>query len=290
MSVLTGASMPDVRTAASAYLVNDVSILPLNGKKAAGRWQQYQEWRMNWLEFTRINWHRCNVGIVCGAVSGNLLVVDLDGREAVLKYISRWPELLQTLTVRTGRGYHLYYTVDHLPDNRRIGGIELRGNGCYVVAPPSVHPETKQPYTLHKRLHPAHVDLAPVAAWLDGMRDSETPLKPKERPIIRGSSEGVIRDRNGNPVRNPKAYARFALNDECSRIGRQLEGGRNEHLNRSALRLGQLARLGWLTEGEIESALLGASARWSDMSERERLGSIRSGLEAAGGLPNFREG
>lgn len=286
MSVLTGASMTDTRTAASGYLVNRISILPLQGKKPLVHWEPYQKRRMNWTEFTRVDWLRCNVGIICGDVSGNLLVVDLDGRDAVLKYVSRWPELLQTLTVRTGRGFHLYYTVDTLPQNRRTGGIELRGNGCYVVAPPSIHPDTQQPYSLHKRLDPAHVDLSGVAAWLDEMRPAE---KPTERPIIRERQQGVILDRNGQPVRNPKAYVRFALTDECGRIGRQLEGGRNEHLNRSALRLGQFARLGWLTEGEIESALMDASARWSDMTERERRGSIRSGLDAAGALPNFRE-
>lgn len=288
MSLLTGAQCANVRSAASGYLLNGASVIPLVGKKAVGRWQQYQERRMTWAEFARVPVWR-NVGIICGAVSENLLVVDLDGREAVMTFIARWPELLQTMAIRTGRGYHLYYHTGTLPKNARVNGIELRGDGCYVVAPPSIHPETKQPYTVYKQLPPMRADLSGVAAWLDGLRSGETAVRETNRPIIGEGQQSAILDRNGQPVRNPKAYARFALNDECGRIGRQLEGGRNEHLNRSALRLGQLARLGWLTEGEIESALLDASARWSDMSDKERQASIRSGLDAAGALPNFRE-
>jgi hypothetical protein len=78
------------------------------------------------------------VGIVTGRVSG-LAVLDLDGEEAItrakdlgLPDSSPW--------VRTGQGEHHYFRSDG-PTGTVIlmPGLEVRGNGAYVVAPPSVH-------------------------------------------------------------------------------------------------------------------------------------------------------
>lgn len=281
MSLLTGAQCANVRSAASGYLLNGASVIPLQGKKAVGRWQQYQERRMTWVEFTRVPvWQ--NVGIICGEVSENLLVVDLDGREAVLAFVARWPELLQTMAIKTGRGYHLYYYTDTLPGNRRVNGIELRGNGCYVVAPPSIHPDTKQPYTVYKQKPPLRADLAGVEKWLDGMRGSETPRKAVELPTI---GETGYRDAKGRPIRNGAAYARWSLNDEAGRVGQARIGNRAATLNTAAFRMGQLGARGWIAYSAVEQILLASSSGWqdADLSEQARAKMIRTGFESGAG-------
>ena len=89
-------------------------------------------------------WPDANVAIATGAVSG-LLVLDIDGLAglAKLKALIAENELLpRTLVVKTARGFHIWL---RMPDNgksipsRTFNGLDVRGDGGYVVAPPSVH-------------------------------------------------------------------------------------------------------------------------------------------------------
>ncbi len=80
-------------------------------------------------------WPKANVGIATGACSG-LIVVDQDGDATPPM------GLPETITAKTARGRHLYFRYPGAIGNRtRINGlpIDLRGDGGYVVAPPSVH-------------------------------------------------------------------------------------------------------------------------------------------------------
>ncbi|GAA3293122.1 bifunctional DNA primase/polymerase [Dactylosporangium vinaceum] len=87
------------------------------------------------------------LAIRTGAVAG-LVVVDIDpGHGGALD-----PALMpQTACVVTGSGgWHLYYRHPGTPvlnSQGRLGeGIDVRGDGGYVVAPPSIHPRTRRPY------------------------------------------------------------------------------------------------------------------------------------------------
>jgi len=89
-------------------------------------------------------WPMANIGIATGAPSG-LVVLDIDGEAglATLKrlVIDHWP-LLKTGTVKTSRGWHLYFNLDikdHALKCSSGDGLDVRANGGYVVAPPSVH-------------------------------------------------------------------------------------------------------------------------------------------------------
>ncbi len=88
-----------------------------------------------------------NIGVRTGKES-NLVVVDIDtakgGRiEELYGYVSQ-ETLEKTLRVKTGGGFHLYFAyppdaeIRNSADN--LGSkIDVRGNGGYVVAPPSMH-------------------------------------------------------------------------------------------------------------------------------------------------------
>jgi len=85
-----------------------------------------------------------NIGIATGAVSG-LVVLDVDGEdgEASLAALEReHGPLPATPTVLTGKGRHLYFTYPGVPVPNRVRvapGLDVRGDGGYVVAPPSTH-------------------------------------------------------------------------------------------------------------------------------------------------------
>jgi Bifunctional DNA primase/polymerase, N-terminal/Primase C terminal 1 (PriCT-1) len=111
-----------------------------------------------------------NVGIATGR---GLVVLDIDyrhdGGDSLSELERRHGQLPRTASVETGGGGdHLYFTTSALVRNSagKLGpGLDVRGEGGYVVAPPSVHPDTGLPYSWDN--HPDDVDPAPVPGWLE---------------------------------------------------------------------------------------------------------------------------
>jgi len=135
--------------AALSYHNQGYSIIPIvpGQKTPMIKWQQYQKQRAT-PEQIKEWWTKspnANIGIVTGKIS-NLFVVDLDkhdpaySEETVLEYI---PDSVFCPTVNTPRGgQHLYFSY---PDEeitigtRFIPGCDFRGEGGYIVAPPSTN-------------------------------------------------------------------------------------------------------------------------------------------------------
>lgn len=92
-----------------------------------------------------------NIGIATGQRSGGVIVIDLDvdddkgvnGYETLRDWERSHGELPDTANTITGRGgYHMLYRAKQ-PVKCRTGilpGIDIRGDGGYIVAPPSLHP------------------------------------------------------------------------------------------------------------------------------------------------------
>jgi len=135
------------------YYEKGLSIIPLKFKDKVPviPWEKYQHERATIEvieQWFKEGWK--NIGIVCGKVSGNLIVIDFDDEELFSKFISEISnsELVDkfrnTWIVKTGKGYHFYFRVDEdLTSTRRFDGVEIRGEGAQVVAPPSLHPSGK---------------------------------------------------------------------------------------------------------------------------------------------------
>lgn len=301
MTILGAAQMPTVEAATPYYIIEGYSALPLVGKRCLTSWRIYQFKRAH---ITDVSWWKKNgwlknVGIVCGAVSNNLVVIDLDGQAAVDLFLPAFGDLMaQTFTVRTGKGLHVYLHTDTMPANRKItlgsdhSGIEIRGEGQYVVAPPSIHPDTQEPYQIYVRKPVKRVNgLWDVQKWMDGLetpekRDYEPKVERHEdKPSIVGGSNVVLRDRSGRMVKNPKAYAQSSLVSESERVSRASRGSQNQSLYQAAQRMGQFITMGLLTRSGVEMGLAHAARRWidSDQSEHEILATIASGLNSQAG-------
>jgi hypothetical protein len=121
----------------------EFSVIPIivRGKVPMVRWQDYQtalpeeseilEWWTKWPE--------ANVGIVTGKISG-ITVVDVDTEAGLVALKKYMPELMLTPTAKTQKGgRHLYFKyVPGLSNRvRAIDGVDVRGDGGFVVAPPS---------------------------------------------------------------------------------------------------------------------------------------------------------
>jgi len=142
----------------SALLYRSIgfSVIPIKplGKKPITAWEEFQS-RIASEDEIRAWWTKtpsANIGIVTGKISG-IFVVDLDkyapdySEEIFNQY---FPDNLICPTASTARGgQHLYFSY---PENsnisigaRNVDGIDFRGEGGFVVAPPSIG-ENKKPY------------------------------------------------------------------------------------------------------------------------------------------------
>lgn len=97
-----------------------------------------------------------NVGIATGQVSGGLVVVDMDldededkdGYQSFVKWTDETASILpDTWLSITGRGgYHMMFR-SAFPVRSRTGwldAVDIRANGGYIVAPPSIHPNGRR--------------------------------------------------------------------------------------------------------------------------------------------------
>jgi hypothetical protein len=152
-----------------AYLSQGWSVIPLlpKSKRPALRWQDYQHRRAAPEEV-----RDANVGVITGKVS-DLVVLDIDpqhGGDRSLERLIRGrgaiPETVEAAT--GGGGRHLYFAHPGGFVHNRVGlapGIDLRGDGGYVVAPPSIHPSGR-PYVWVPSREPNGAPLAPFPGWL----------------------------------------------------------------------------------------------------------------------------
>ena len=139
---------PPCLAAALDYASRGWSVIPLRPKDKRPllrEWKEYQSRRATEIEI-REWWARnpaANVGVIAGAVSG-LVVLDVDGKNGH-ESLKSLPgvEHDKAPVVVTGKGFHAYYRHPGGTVSNRAGmlpGLDLRGDGGYVVAPPSVHP------------------------------------------------------------------------------------------------------------------------------------------------------
>lgn len=280
MSILEAANQPTVAEAAFKYLEAGCSIIPVNGKRPAlPAWDEFKHFRPSgprvgyWLRSGRMS----GIGLVCGVVSGGLVVIDVDSQEACAEFESKFPRILDTLTVisGSGRGKHYYYKCHIMPSNAWRNGVELRSDGAYVVAPPSIHPVSHEPYRLANTYDVKQVgSLEPVRRWIlerGGGGNAPTPTPPN------GGGVGV---------RNSSRYGSAALKDEASKVAHAKEGDGNNTLYRAALRCGSLIASGHLSQSDAERELEAAAAALSDRDGVEATRrTIASGLRRGGGSP-----
>lgn len=134
-----------------------------------------------------------NIGVPMGAVSG-LLGLDVDprhgGDETLEALEGRHGRLPDTVVSLTGGGgvHHLLRHPGGTIKPRTLGpGVELKGDGSYLIFPPSRHPDTGRAYAWNLEFHPDDVPVAEPPAWI---------LHAPDRPSTNnGESERPRHDR-----------------------------------------------------------------------------------------------
>lgn len=120
-------------------------------------------------------WPWANVGVVTGAFS-DIVALDVDGPQGVESVRSAGLQLPRTVSSRTGRGWHLYFRHPGWQVTTRSGilpGVDIRGDGGCVLAPPSVH-STGRVYAWSKGRGPREFPLAELPPRLADFLKSAT--------------------------------------------------------------------------------------------------------------------
>jgi hypothetical protein len=157
-------------------------------------------------------WHGApfNIGLRTGAVSG-IVAVDVDPRHdgdgTLTELERRFGPLPRTWRFLTGGGEHILFRHPGRPvpndTGTRLGpGLDVRGDGGYIVAPPSRHISGRY-YSIDVDHHPDETALAEMPGWLATMlceaaaRPRNATMPESWRKLV---SEGVSEGRRNDAV------------------------------------------------------------------------------------------
>ena len=216
------------------------------------------------------------IGIPTGEASG-FFVLDLDckngaqGLEWLAAHEHRLPQTRRHRT-RSG-GVHLLFA---MPTGRtirnsasRVGpGVDVRGSGGYIIAPPSDGYDVVDACTI-----------AEAPAWLLDLIDP--PVAPRVQSAIANNTRDLAPPRQSI---DGTRYGLQALDNECQAILSAADGAKHDTLNRAAFSIGGLVAAGELAEGlalhALASALAGIASRCEDYPAAQKtLGAaFRAGM------------
>lgn len=165
--------------AAREYLQHGLSPIPVGpDKRPLVRWEVYQDEppHVDQVDEWWTRWPAANLGIVTGRVSG-VVVFDADGPEGLDSLKALSPPATTWLS-RTGRGWHQWFQHPGVPIGNRAGirpHLDVRGDGGYVVAPPSLHASGRRYEWLTP---PDRASLAPLPDHLLRLLTAPAPPPP----------------------------------------------------------------------------------------------------------------
>ena len=140
-----------------------------------------------------------NVAIATG---NGIVVLDVDadhergkfGDETLEALEQQYGKLPDTWTCLTGGGgVHYYFACADPALTVGAGfapGLDYRGAGGYVIAPPSIHPETGRAYEWEASSTPTSVPLAPLPDWLHRLMRQDKPKQAKSKEAPGKVTEG----------------------------------------------------------------------------------------------------
>lgn len=202
------------------------------------------------------------IGMPTGAASG-VWVLDVDSPEL---FEAKCPiELPDTRRADTGKGYHLYFKFDperpvhNTQRNKnapwpmpRLPGAETRGEGGYVIVPPSLHPEGRRYEWTNKALPALASDELLELVWERAAKSAPASAPRDHQPSAQGSNYGLA-----------------ALEGECAAIRAAGNGEQEGTLNEAALKIGGFVASGALSMATAKGRLLSAGLSMPSYNPRD---------------------
>lgn len=222
-----------------------------------------------------------NLGLRTGENSG-AIVIDDDRPKHGLEQFDLPPTGLMVQSPTGSRhAYYLRPTDSPCPRNSAsllAPKVDVRGEGGYVVIPPSIHPDAKRPYVWAAIGDPTPFPVDLLATATESRRGAKSAPVEHTAPASGPFVVDMTAPTGGT------GYAQAALFREAHAVRNAPEGSRNDTLNRASFSLGQLVGGGALSEPTVRSELASAAAI-AGLSEREAERTIESGIKAGTAVP-----
>ncbi len=276
--------MNDVLAAAYSYIARGWAVIPLHNivgvacscgsadpvhvYKQGGKHPVFREWQRSGLTTeaaVEATWRErpgANIGIQTGAVS-RFWVLDVDpdngGHTALAGLVAAYGVLPETYTVTTGSGgMHYYWAIPewepHAYRGRLPTGLDVRGWGGQVVAPPSV--SGKGAYAVG-----SDVPIVAAPEWLLDM------IRPPRRELPEFEAEPTGGGWSLAPIGGPereRALLGRALPEDLGLIAAAPPGTRNPTAFAVACRFWEFINAGWIEHDAI----------WAQFAEAARVADI----------------
>jgi hypothetical protein len=227
-------------------------------------------------DFSR--WPNCRIGIPTGIIN-KIIVVEVDtptghgvdGAASLAQLEAKHGRLPDTLMACSpSDSIHRYFRhpgpgIKVRNSASELGaGIDVRGDGGMVIAPPSVNLDGRRYRWLNK------LPIAAMPAWL-------VELTREKPPTISQRAVAAI----NRPIEALSKYGAAALQYEIANIHQAEPGHRNATLNKAGFSLGQLVAIGLLDEAEVARLLFEAAAAWGNPNKDRTVirYAMRAGLQ-----------
>lgn len=168
------------------------SVIPVGiEKKALVEWKKYQKEKATREQITEWfnKYPKANFAVVTGKIS-NIVVVDIDPRHGGS---DEYFKDIHTLIVKTGGGgWHYYFLYEEGIQNHVgiLPGIDVRGEGGYVVLPPSSHKSGNSYQWITKSDDNI---IASMPSFIKDLIDKQKPSNNKskwDKKVLHGVKEG----------------------------------------------------------------------------------------------------
>lgn len=261
-----------------ARIVNGAKKSHKSAKHSDGRkWgatTDSDEIRRDWKQ-----WPDAMLGIVTGPKSGFFVIEadtedghGVDGIGNLRDLLQKHDDLPKTIEAESPSGSrHFYFRwSDDAKVKNSAGkiapGIDVRGDGGMVIAPPSYRADKGRGYRWLNP--PGDFDLADCPPWLLSLATaSKKRLSDRAKPSdLHGVTSGA-------------EWGEAALRGEIAALLDAQQGGRNDALNRAAFRVGQVVGGGHLDHQTAQERLVAAAAGIG-LDAAEIAPTIASGLSA----------
>lgn len=205
------------------YSKQGFSVIPIGqDKKPLIPWKKYQKEKASEEQIQKWfnKFPEANVGIVTGAISG-IVVVDVEAGGDI-------KDLPPTVIAKTGGGgWHFYYKhpgfeVKNATRIKIRDLTDIRGDGGYVVAPPSLHKSGKN---YEWSVSPSEADFAEMPAWVSRKAKTENTDQKKtdwseviNKPVPEGSRNTTAAQVAGKILHelSPELWETFGWSAFCN--------------------------------------------------------------------------
>jgi len=216
-----------------------------------------------------------NIAVATGKESGLFAVdVDLpDGSGSIQILENKYGKLPETVEQITGTGgRHLLFKIPDDVEIRNSAGklgpnLDIRGEGGFILLAPSKHVSGNS-YTWRPGHGPLEIGIAEAPQWLTDLL--KIAVDPRKEAFPQPSS--------ASPIASTTPYGRAVINGEIRTLAETQEGQRNDALNRSAFKIGQLIRSGEVSLAEAEKDLIKTGEQLG-LTPQEVRATVNSGLK-----------